>query len=126
MAPLEDHLGRPLKDAAGNSINANETVDSLFASKLKLSKEEKAAARKAKAGAYHHDLATNERAPSLARQPFKAEGPIQTRGAWRARAASAPAAPPPHREQARWPLLRTCASRPRARPRLARGTTVLH
>ena len=38
-------------DAAGNSINANETVDSLFASKLKLSKEEKAAARKAKAKA---------------------------------------------------------------------------
>ena len=70
----------------------------------------KSAALEAKVGVYHHGSASNERGLSLARWPSKAKGPIQTRAAWRAwraRAASARAAPPPHRERAWWPL--SCA-----------------
>ena len=60
-------------------------------------------------------LAPNERALSLARRPSRAGGPIPTRAAWRARAASARAAPPPHRERARWPLSCAHAQAGRAR-----------
>ena len=75
----------------------------------------KPAVREAEAGAWHHGLAPNERALSLARRPSRAGGPNSTRAAWRARAANAPAAPPPHRERVRWPLSCAHAQAGRAR-----------
>ena len=59
-------------------------------------------------------------ASSLMRRPSRVRERTQTGAAQRARAASARAAPPPHRERAQWPvaaLLRTCASRSAGRAR---------
>ena len=71
-----------------------------------------------KAGALHHCLAPNERALSLARRPFRARGRTPTRTARCARAASARAAPPPHRERARWLLYCAHAQADREEPKV--------
>ena len=71
----------------------------------------KPAAREAKAGAWHHVLAPNERALPLARRPSRAGEPVSSSAARRAHDASARAARPPERESARGSafFLRTCA-----------------
>ena len=86
----------------------------------------KPAARKSKASAFNHGLVPNRRALSLPRRPSSVEGSNSTHAAWRARGASAPTAPPPHRECVRWPLSCAHAQTDRARPRPAHGTTALH
>ena len=80
-----------------------------------LAQMRKPAVRKSKASAFNHGLAPNGRALSLARRPSSVGGSNSTRAAWRARGASAPAAPPPHRECVRWPLSCAHAQADRAR-----------
>ena len=76
----------------------------------------KPAVRVTKNDASHHGLASNKKALSTARRPSRVGWPKPTRAAWRARAANALAAPPPHTERVRWPL--SCAH---ARACRARG-----
>ena len=60
--------------------------------------------------------------------PCNMHGATTTSAAWRARVASARAAPPPHRQRAQW-RARVSATRKTAvpwRPQLARRTTALH